>query len=76
MNLYLVTLKGLSSSTGTNFHDSYVVANSPDAAYQLVRDYLDKNDIGYSYERTLSCVTLMAEDKVIPECRTMLFLPR
>lgn len=45
MKLYQVRIRGGCSSTGTNYHESYVVASSIDSAYMQVREYLDRNDL-------------------------------
>jgi len=71
--LFKVTLRGGINPGSTNYNTSFVVAESPDAAYQAVRDFLDKNDLCYN-ERELKSIELLAEDREYPACRTMLFL--
>lgn len=52
--LYRVTLRGMQSSVGgTAYGMSYVVATCTDEAYRMVRDFLDKNDLGFSDDRVL-----------------------
>ena len=72
--LFKVTLRGGINPGSTNYNTSFVVAESPDAAYQAVRDFLDKNDLCYDDERELKSIELLAEDSKYPACRTMLFL--
>ena len=76
MNLYRVKLQGLFSSINTNYNMSYVVAPNAEMAYQEVRVYLDKEDIGFVGERALEAVELLAEDCEYPECGTRLFITR
>lgn len=74
MKLYKVKIRGGYSSTGTNYHESYVVASSADSAYMQVREYLDKNDLCFQDERELDSITLIAEMSKYPACKTMLFM--
>ena len=53
--LYKVTVRGF---VGSN--EFYVLANNPDKAYTLVRNFLDENDYGYEHERELASITLIA----------------
>ena len=70
MKLYKITLKGIFS----NIRSPYVVAENSDEAYQKVKDYLDKKDYGFSHERELDKIELLAEDCEYPKCKTILFL--
>ena len=54
-NLYKVTVRGF---IGNN--ESYVLADNPDKAYNLVRNFLDENAYGFGYERELDSITLIA----------------
>ena len=40
MKLYKVKIRGGHNTFGTNYNESYVVAESPDRAYQQVREFL------------------------------------
>ena len=53
--LYKVTVRGF---IGNN--EFYVLADNPDKAYTIVRNFLDKNDYGFEYERELDSITLIA----------------
>ncbi len=73
--LYKVTLKGMTAnSTGTAYGTNYVVAQNPDEAYTKVRNYLDKENIGYSRERALDKIELIAEDSRYTDSGYMLYL--
>lgn len=76
MKLYRVQLRGMTSkATRVAYGDSYVVAGSPSKAYEIVREYLDKRDLGFTHERALCSVELLAEGLVdYPECRTQLHI--
>ncbi len=61
MNLYRVKLRGMQSSrTGIAYGDSYVLAHNPTEAYQKVREFLDKSDIGFLKDRELESLELLA----------------
>lgn len=70
MKLYLV----VTHMTGIHAKH-YVVAPDPGKAYQIVRDYLDKHDLGYSDQRAMECISLVAEESDYPECNVKLHLP-
>ena len=72
--LFKVTLRGGINPGFTNYNASFVVAESPDAAYQAIRDFLDSNNLCFLWERELESIELLAEDCKHPACRTMLFL--
>lgn len=72
--LYKVTLRGMTySATGVIYGVSFVVANDPQHAYQVVKKDLEKRDIGYASDRELSNVELIAEDTQYPDCKTRLY---
>lgn len=72
--LYKVTIRGGFNATSPDYHESYVVARSPNDAYAKVRKFLDDNDLCFSDERELKRVELIAECKQYPQCKTMLFV--
>lgn len=74
--LYRVTLRGMTSTlgTGTAYGVSYAIANNPDEAYQKVKKFVDEKDLGYSYQREMDKVELIAEDYQYTETGTILFL--
>lgn len=69
-NLYLVTLKGMQETHGI----SYVVAENPTEAYEKVKKDLDNRDIGFSGDKVLDNIKLLAEDCNYPDCNTRLYL--
>jgi hypothetical protein len=74
-NLYRVKLRGMTSaSISTAYGDSYVVASDPTTAYEIVKKYLDENNLGFSSERVLDRVELIAEGREHPPCKIMLFV--
>lgn len=74
--LYRVTLRGMTLTwgSGTAYGVSYVVAKNSDEAYQKVKKFLNEKDLGYSYERALDKVELIAEEYQYTNTKTMLFL--
>ena len=73
--LFRVTLKGmLYSSTGVVYGVSYIVAENTDEAYQKVKSFLDENDLGFSSERELDKVELIADTYRHTDVHTLLFL--
>ena len=73
--LYRVSLRGMTySSTGVVHGVNYVVAENSDEAYQKVRKYLDEKDYGFSGDRELDKVELIAEASDYTDVKTMLFL--
>ena len=60
-NLYKITLQGMVATYGT----AYVVAEDPTSAYQKVRKEIDKKDLGFSKERKLKSIELIAVDNMI-----------
>ena len=73
--LYRVTCRGMQTSIGSSVSHgiAYVVAENPDAAYQMVRRYLDDEDLGFSHERELEKIELLAEEAKYPSCGKALF---
>ncbi len=60
--LFKVTLRGMTySSTGTAYGVSYVVAGNSDEAYQKVRKFLDDKNLGFTKDRELEKVELIAD---------------
>ena len=69
MKLYEVVLRGVDK-----YRTSYVVAESTDIAYDIVRKYLDEKDIGFESDRELETITLLAENTDYPACQTNLYI--
>lgn len=74
LKLYKVTLKVLTNPIGVSLHESYVVATDTNMAYKKIRDWLDKKDYGFSHERELMKIELLAEDYEYTDVRTRLFV--
>ena len=77
MKLYRVVLRGmthLGNAGGVSHGDAYVVAENPDKAYIKLKDYLDKREYGFWYERELDHIHLLAEEADYPNCGKHLFL--
>jgi hypothetical protein len=75
MKLYLVTLRGMTYATkGPAQGIGYVVATGAEEAYQKVRKRLDENDIGFSSDRELDKVELLASDYIYTDTGTILYL--
>jgi len=73
--LYRVTCRGmLDDTTGTAHGIAYVVAKDPTSAYEMLRRYLDDNDLGFERDRELDSVELVAEGSDYPDCGIRLFL--
>jgi hypothetical protein len=73
--LYRVQLRGMQyNTTGPVRGISFVVAHSSDEAYQKVRKYLDEKDYGFSSERQLQSIELLAEELEYTEAPHLLFL--
>jgi hypothetical protein len=74
--LYRVTLRGFGGfTTGVDYKLSYVVADDAEAAYRAVRSKLDKADYGFTKDRELAKVELLAEDYDYTDTQTRLFCP-
>jgi hypothetical protein len=75
MKLYKVTLRGMTvTSTGVVYGVSYAVAEDPTSAFSKVKKFLDTNDIGFSKERELLSIELVADTNIYPSCGTILHL--
>lgn len=76
MKLFKVTLKGMTFqvNSGTAWGIAYVVAENTDVAYNKVKEYLDKKDIGFSGDRVLDKIELIAEDVDYPGSGIKLYL--
>jgi hypothetical protein len=76
MKLYRVVLRGMTSSLDNPaYGDSYVIAPDPAQAYDKVKAFLDKKDIGFYRHRELDRVELIADAGEIGNyCGHMLFL--
>lgn len=76
MKLYKVTLRGMTSSIAgsTCYGISYVVANDAESAYRAVREYLDEKSLGFTRERALDNIQLLAEAVEYPESQHRLFI--
>lgn len=73
--LYRVTLRGLTySSTGVIEGISYVVATNAEEAYQKVKKRLDEKDYGFSKDRELDKVELLASTNEFTKTKTLLYL--
>jgi hypothetical protein len=69
--LYGINLTG----TLDKFNPAYVIATDPDKAYRKVREWLDKNDYGFTSARELETVHLVAEASEFTNTASRLFLP-
>jgi hypothetical protein len=73
--LWKVTCRGMHGGIADNAAHgiAYVVADDPEEAYRKVRDSLDKRDLGFSKERELSKVELLAAEANYPDCGHTLY---
>lgn len=76
MKLFRVRCRGMNYLTAGNpAHGlAYVVADDLQMAYTKLRAFLDDKDLGFTHERSLDCVELVAEEGDYPECGYRLFL--
>jgi hypothetical protein len=76
MKLYRVTCRGMHGGIGgdTAHGIAYVVSEDPHRAYQTLRAHLDKRDLGFTPEREMQSVELLAEANVYPDCGIVLYL--
>ena len=72
MKLYKVKCRGMQFSHGF----SYVVANDPTKAYEIVKKYLDKEDLGFLDDRELEIIELLAEEGDYPKCKIQLHIEK
>ena len=73
-SLYKVRLRGMRGSHPVAYGVSYVVANDADSAYRKVRKYLDERKIGFTRDRALESVELIAEATAYPDTGIILYL--
>jgi len=59
---------------GVTYGVSYVVAADPAAAYQIVKDDLDKRGLGFRGDRVMEKVELLAETGESPDCGMTLYM--
>ena len=74
MDLFKVTLRGMTASLNTVYGVSYVVAPDLTTAYETVRKYLDEKNLGFRHEREVDTVELLASEGDYPECKHQLFI--
>ena len=74
--LYKVTCKGMHGGISSDiaYGIAYVVADDAAEAYKKVRDSLDKRKLGFSHEREMDKVELLAEEADYPACRIPLYV--
>ena len=72
--LFLVKCKGMQHGlTGPAYGVAYVIAKGPTEAYKKVRERLNTRDLGFSKEREMDSIVLMAEDAEYPDCGYILY---
>jgi len=76
MKLFKVELRGNRSFLGVDDQTSYVVASDPTTAYEIVRSYLERRDMGDDEDRELEKIQLIAEEGNYPNCRTRLMVQK
>ena len=62
------------NSTGVAYGSSYVIAENSDEAYKKVRKFLDENDLGFTKDRELDKVELIARQLSLHRCRLLVAL--
>ena len=73
--LYRVTLRGMTYiTTGVVEGISYVVATGAEEAYQKVKKRLDDKNYGFSEDRELDKVELLASTYEYTDTKTLLYL--
>lgn len=70
--LFRVTLKGYLGIYGT----SYVVAQDPTSAYNIVRNHIDDKNYGFVDLRELEKIELIAEDYEYTHTGSKLFIDK
>lgn len=75
LKLYRVTCRGMTTTVGGNVAHglAYVVAEDAADAYRRVRTELDKTDLGFSKDREMDKVELLAEEGMYPDCGHRLY---
>lgn len=73
--LYKVTCKGMHGGIASDVAHgiAYVVADDAAEAYRKVREALDKLKLGFSKEREMEKVELLAEEGAYPDCGYALY---
>jgi len=71
MNLYRVQLKGFIAS---EHRVSYVLAKDATSAENKVVKDLKKRSLGFSSDRALDSIELIAEGKEYPDCKCRVYL--
>lgn len=76
MKLYRVTLQGMRFATGSEpvYGSSFVVADNPTEAENIVKGYLEKRKLGFKGDRELDSIVLLAEESDYPDCKYQLFI--
>ena len=75
MKLFRIKLTGMKySSIGTLYGCPYVVAESAEQALAKVQKYVRDNDLGFTNDREMESIELLAEEGDYPGCRIQLFL--
>ena len=75
VKLWRVRLRGMQScATGTHYGNCYALATDPTAAADKVIAYVNDRDVGFTGERVLESVELVAETGDYPGCRTQIHL--
>lgn len=77
MKLYKVTCRGMTTTcmgTQTAHGVAYVVAENASEAYSKLRKSLDDHDLGYSRDREMDKVELIADIRDYPDCGYKLYL--
>jgi hypothetical protein len=69
MHLYAVYLKG----SMDRFNPAYVIAKDTKEAYQKVKKYLDGKDYGFTSDRVLKSIELLADVGMYGEADSILF---
>ncbi len=77
MKLYRVTCRGMSGGLGydTVFGVAYAVAKDSSEAYEMVRQYLVDEQIGFDKDREMKSIELLADEAPYPACSYRLYLP-
>lgn len=64
MKLYRVKMKGMHTAvTGPIYGDAYVIADNPTEAYEIMKRNIDEWDVGFSDNRVLKSIELIADEE-------------
>jgi len=75
MKLYRVRLNGMHGTcVSTAYGKPYVVADNPEEALKKVQDYVEERNLGFTSEREMNSIELLAEEGDYPKCFIQLFL--